>query len=551
MNIQQTLSDVASSLQRTSDALEALKTGLRGGRDTGQPGIGAANAVVNTWDDPFSEKTATDDPPLATPFAVPLTNFTNPRMQIAISGSTYPKGAYAPGTSGFRYWLAAEALARGIEFWSGILPSGTTWSTSNPMNVDLDSGTDLNARYFRLDGLRFYRGRVGSIDIYSAESPDVVCHELGHAVLDALKPQLFDHANMETSAFHEAFGDISAILSALQVKRFRTVVLEETNGSIQVNSRLSRLAEQLGWGLRRSGRSVDNDCLRNAANDFFYRPPLSLPASAPAHLLSSEPHSFSRVFSGAFLDILARIFKMASRPDEAALATAADHAARILSGAIQAAPVSPDYFSQVAAAMVLADQELFGGRYRMALTSALVQRGILTVGSGMTVAGGSAANAAIRLQRRTVPLLGAPMMSAGMSGVPYEMSATVLAMEDGDIDDGFMRGLGATPELPLHAVAMDGLDLFVHWAVPPQRFDVSPSTLGFAAAAPASVGYGPQAFVEGLITRGELDAQNLTSQLPFSHKSGDRATHEVTEQDGRNVVKRINFSCRCCHEAGI
>jgi hypothetical protein len=44
----------------------------------------------------------------------------------------------------------------------------------------------------------------------------VVCHELGHAILDALKPQLFNVASTEAGAFHEAFGDISAILCALQ-----------------------------------------------------------------------------------------------------------------------------------------------------------------------------------------------------------------------------------------------------------------------------------------------------------------------------------------------
>jgi len=58
-------------------------------------------------------------------------------------------------------------------------------------------------------------------DGLSGESPDVVCHELGHALLDSFKPQLFDAASMEVAAFHESFGDMSALLSALQLPSVR------------------------------------------------------------------------------------------------------------------------------------------------------------------------------------------------------------------------------------------------------------------------------------------------------------------------------------------
>jgi hypothetical protein len=52
-----------------------------------------------------------------------------------------------------------------------------------------------------------------------------VCHELGHALLDSFKPQLFDAASIEVAAFHESFGDMSAILSALQLPGVREGVL--------------------------------------------------------------------------------------------------------------------------------------------------------------------------------------------------------------------------------------------------------------------------------------------------------------------------------------
>ena len=131
----------------------------------------------------------------------------NPLLRTAIVEPELPAARYALNTEGFRFWVAAEALARGINFWDALLPAGTTWSTSNPMRVILvDVGPQLNARYVRNDGLHFFQRTVGNFDIRSCESPDVVCHELGHAILNAVRPQLFNTADAEVSAFHAAFG---------------------------------------------------------------------------------------------------------------------------------------------------------------------------------------------------------------------------------------------------------------------------------------------------------------------------------------------------------
>ncbi len=79
----------------------------------------------------------------------------------------------------------------------------------------LDEGEDLNAYYDRR-ALNFFHGFAGGGTVYSGESPDVVCHEQGHAILDAIKPELFNAGSNEVAAFHEAFGDMSAILAALK-----------------------------------------------------------------------------------------------------------------------------------------------------------------------------------------------------------------------------------------------------------------------------------------------------------------------------------------------
>ncbi|MFI5799478.1 hypothetical protein [Streptomyces sp. NPDC051677] len=85
------------------------------------------------------------------------------------------------------------------------------------------------------------------------------------------------------------------------------------------------MAEQLGWAIRQGHpNAVDPDCLRNLSNSFFFRDPVQLPPNGPASTLSSKPHSFSRVFSGAFLKIVAGIFRQQDLQDQAGLALSAE-----------------------------------------------------------------------------------------------------------------------------------------------------------------------------------------------------------------------------------
>jgi hypothetical protein len=215
----QALTQVAQSLAQSAtqmmQAMQAMHQVLQGRAQV--PGAGAAaagpQAQVNTWeDDPYSEEAATDNPPLASPIQVPLPDNNFPFLQIQIVDQGPPPDLYDPGTAQFRYWAAYEALTRGINFWGERLPRGTRWTTLQaPMQVSLVAGEDLNANYSRQFGLRFYQDTVQGVQVFSGESPDVSCHELGHAILDAVRPELFDAASTEAAAFHESFGDMSAI----------------------------------------------------------------------------------------------------------------------------------------------------------------------------------------------------------------------------------------------------------------------------------------------------------------------------------------------------
>jgi hypothetical protein len=294
-----------------------------------------------------------------------------------------------------RYWTAADSLARVVSLYAPLFPAasfpaGAAWNPAvgQTLVANLNAGTDLNAYYDR-NGLSFFRQTVSGVTVWSGDSPDIVCHETGHAVLDALCPAFWDAASAEIAAFHESFGDMTAVLTGLALPGLREQVIGETGGELSRSSRLSRLAEQLGWAVRQlSPTSADVDCLRNASNEFFYKDPVSLSPSAPANQLSSEPHSFSRVFTGAFLRSIAGMAQTLAgdaEVDEESLRAAGADAAALLVTAVTETAVVPAFYAQVAAHLIDADQKQFDGRYTSALQAAFVRHGILSPAAAQSV----------------------------------------------------------------------------------------------------------------------------------------------------------------------
>ena len=218
--------------------------------------------------------------------------------------------------------------------------------------------------------------------------------------------------------------------------------------------------------------AVDPDCLRNAANSFFYRDPQTLPPSAPASQLSSEPHAFSRVFTGAFLDAFAGMLKLqAPSPTAAHLAPTALDIARLLVGGVLEAPVVPDYYSQVAAHMIsVGDGAPFNGKYRDVLKSAFVRRGILSLQAVATLA------AVSRPATRRASLAAARL----------------------DPDSADLPKASITASL----YGLKRASLMVYTAEEPKRFAVTSSSLTLGPVEPRSPQNAAESFTEDLFQRG-------------------------------------------------
>ncbi|HEY7368590.1 MAG TPA: hypothetical protein VIA29_01800 [Thermoanaerobaculia bacterium] len=225
--------------------------------------------------------------------------------------------------------------------------------------VEPIAGVGLNAYYDR-EGLRFFRDSNPATreTVHTGDSPDIVAHEQGHAVLDAVRPDLWDAPHFEVAAFHEAFGDLAAILVALDEPALVRAMVEETRGQLSRSNLVSRLAEELAAAAyARFGPGVAlPEALRDAVNDFRWSDPLDLPESAPPNELSSEAHSLCRVLTAAFWDLLVGVYEAlgGARRGEADLLFAAREVGRLLAEASATAPVGADFFSRVAARTVRA-----------------------------------------------------------------------------------------------------------------------------------------------------------------------------------------------------
>jgi len=468
----------------------------------------ASAGTINAWQDDPDSKLPT--------ISRPVPNLAKPPLQFKIKGAAVSPGNYAQGTPQFRYWTATEALRRGGDFWARLL-GVKKWELGAVLPVSLDKGVDLNAYYDRSE-LAFFHQTVGGKTVYSGESPDVVCHEMGHACLDAHRPELFDAPFVEAGAFHESFGDMSAILSALQLPSVRAVALSGVKD--YKASQLSRCAEQLGWAIRQVDKTaVDPDCLRNAYNAFQYVDPTGLPDSAPATKLCAEVHSFSRVFTGAFYEILSGMLKIrSSTPKESDLAAVATDFARLLVDATGAAPVQPNYFALVASHIIDADTVRFGGKYRNALIATFVKRRIVPKSAVQMLAG----------HKRKVP-------AAAASGIGASLPRPARAQ--------------------IHNVMLDAREFGLNekTLLVPAPVEHKPTLSAAAGLAHGrdetdGVQRATHRFVQMLFAHGRVDVDSGAKKLAVTDRTGReklKKTHVLTKsKDGLKLSRRL-FHCGC------
>jgi hypothetical protein len=183
-------------------------------------------------------------------------------------------------------------LQRALEFFEDASALGRTipWGfEGNRLIVVPHAGYGENAFYDRRSkSLQFYYFGSEESTVYTCLSTDIVCHEFGHAVLDGVRPLLNESTSVETAAFHEFIGDLSAILLTLRNNSLRRREADRARGDFSQATDISSIAEEFGHAVE--GRPY----LRTALN----------PKKMKDVASETDPHSMSEVLTGAMFDIL-------------------------------------------------------------------------------------------------------------------------------------------------------------------------------------------------------------------------------------------------------
>lgn len=298
---------------------------------------------------------------------------------------------YQVGTDQFDQVNATAVVYRTLSTYERHMGHETPWSFDGPLTINPHAGEGKTAYYSRWDdSINFCQWSSPSLGkvVKTSESPDVIAHETGHAILDGLRPNI--GWGTEGSAFHEGFGDSSAIVHALQYDSNLDKILAENGGDFSRPSLLSRMAEEFGTAFNKEDQNPNNDdrqYYRTALNEFRYQDPATLPRDSyppklPEEVLSSEPHSFSRVWSGTFYSLVGSLYdQCAAQPDvspKAALVETREALGAIFARSFDFIPASNVKFKDVALGMLRQAAIQDEGKYFDSVAATLVDRNLLT-----------------------------------------------------------------------------------------------------------------------------------------------------------------------------
>jgi hypothetical protein len=247
---------------------------------------------------------------------------------------------------------AANQALHASEGWAG---RRIPWGINGRLEINTHWYIDLNAVYSPADralyfGVVPYRyAWEQQIRMFEmATSWEAVAHESGHALQDALKPNI-DHDDTGYQSWTESFADQTAMWSALQDPGRARALLQEANGNLYRSNSLTRFGEFFA-SLVSEG---------NAERDAFNHRTVST--------TSDERHERSEVLTGAAYKIFYQIFgdlTQQGMSDFDALQKAGDIMGIFLTRATDHTPEDTVTLEDVGKAYLKVDKEYFGGKYR-------------------------------------------------------------------------------------------------------------------------------------------------------------------------------------------
>lgn len=278
-----------------------------------------------------------DPDPCAAPFHTPVS--LAPLRDRAKSkahfdfGYLSPRGRYPKGGVNFVQWQVRQAAIAAIVAFETIRGrSLSRWRDKGAIKVEFATPGSANAYYYGKT-LEFAQVTAVVPTGFTGESADIVSHEVGHAILDAIRPDLWDTKLPEAESFHEAFGDCLAMLNALsQVAIRRHLIghnlLNQDNCVESFGSHLATLANE-------------PTPLRKALNGMQWR----------KYTRTDNPHSFSQIFTACFYDLIRKLYAANGTISEKGLLTASKQAGKLLFKAVESAALSVRFYRSIGKTM--------------------------------------------------------------------------------------------------------------------------------------------------------------------------------------------------------
>lgn len=313
--------------------------------------------------------------------------------KLKISGGLKPNAegdfVYAPDQPGFHAANAFAGAYKVLHAFEAAYGSPIKWSTGKAqLEIHPDEGQMLNAYYDRRRGGLFFFHAVDPVNkkvVYSADSGEVTGHECAHAVLDAVRPKYMNSWSPDPGGFHESFGDVMALFTTLQEPAVLDKVLEQTGGDLSKPNISAALGEEMGIIINHTAgkNATGGDYTRNAINNFVWQDPSSLPQNAPPDQLSSEPHSWSRLWTGAVYDLLQALVadnlarQGQNKNPRQALIEAAQEGLQMYGRLMRKAPQAGFTYQQMATAFIRSDQEFNAGKRAELIARIFTERKIL------------------------------------------------------------------------------------------------------------------------------------------------------------------------------
>jgi hypothetical protein len=154
------------------------------------------------------------------------------------------------------------------------------------------AGYQANAFYDRRSkSIQFYYFGPPEERLYTCLSHDIIAHEAGRAILDGLRPGYYEDSSLQTTAFHECVGDLTAIMISLLNNQLRWE-LGKVSGNLCRDTTIAALAEEFGH------YATGRPHLRSALNTL---------TMGDVHE-NATPDDWAPVMTGAMWDILGGVF---------------------------------------------------------------------------------------------------------------------------------------------------------------------------------------------------------------------------------------------------